>query len=65
MDVGDIVKLRGGSPKMTIVSIEEDGNNKFYARCAWFTRGDSSKLATEFEEIVGIGLDALVKVEEE
>jgi uncharacterized protein YodC (DUF2158 family) len=45
-NVGDIVRLKSGSPKMTIQKIDEYNFDKFYsAICQWFD-GDKSKEGT-------------------
>lgn len=47
LSVGDIVRLRSGSPAMTVNSIYERKDDEFTIKCIWFV--DSALMRGEFD----------------
>jgi uncharacterized protein YodC (DUF2158 family) len=44
--VGDIVQLKSGGPKMTVVDVERAPRGQLQVRCTWFTKQDLMEQGT-------------------
>jgi uncharacterized protein YodC (DUF2158 family) len=40
INVGEVVKLKSGGPKMTVNSVGQDSNGVMTAWCSWFDKQD-------------------------
>jgi len=48
---GDVVRLKSGSPLMTVAAIEEISDDRVIAKCHWFEGGNVKEYSFELESI--------------